>query len=145
MEAAIAFEGFAAWFLESVIWKHDHFAKSKSTRGKLRQLISDAGITNLTEVPIRIALAEIDLYRVFALLHLPVQGGVLTVDSILSPILTGINVRNDIAHRGRVHVERDIATSFLAAVYFVIEAVLLNNKELEAEIRSSADEPPATA
>jgi len=139
MEAAIGFEGFAAWFLESVIWKHDHFAKSKATRAKLRALITDAGITNLTEVPIRIALAEIDLYRVFTLLHLPAQGGVLTVESILSPILTGIKVRNDIAHRGRTHVDRNIATDFLAAVYFIIEAVFLNNAEIEAEIRSSAE------
>jgi len=134
MEAVIAFEAFAAWYLEANVWKHDHFAGSKQRRGKLQQLIKEAGIANLTEVPVRLAVdSAVDLYRVFSLLQLPVRGGLLTTDALLSPILTGIRVRNDIAHKGRTHVDRHIAEELLASVYFLIEAVLLSSEAARPE------------
>ena len=87
-------------------------------------IIREAGITNLTRVPIRIALQGIALDRVFAKRGLPVPGGEITRNEILRDINAGINLRNSVAHRGLEVPDIKAVEAFVRAVYFLIETVI---------------------
>jgi hypothetical protein len=125
LEAGIAYEMFAAWYLRELVWRDDYYS-SKTKATEVLDMIREAGITHLTRVPIRIALRSIELYRVFEKRGLPVLGGLVTRDGIIQDIIAGIALRNSVAHRGLELPDVKAVESFVRAVYFLIEAVMWN-------------------
>ena len=126
LETATAYEVFAAWYLRECVWPDEFFEDSKKKADQISEVINRAGIALLTQVPIRVALRSVDLYRIFQALDLPVAGGALTRDSLLQDIKTGITARNAVAHKGLDQPEPQTVERFVRAVYFLMETVVLN-------------------
>jgi hypothetical protein len=126
LEAAGAYEIFAAWYLRNWVWTDSFFAESKNKSDQVADLIQEAGIFHLTQVPIRMALSSVDLYATFRALALPAVGGVLTRDGLIQDVLTGIRLRNQVAHKGLADPKPEAVESFIRAVYFIMEAVMFN-------------------
>jgi hypothetical protein len=126
LETATAYETFAAWYLRECVWPDEFFEDSKNKADQISELVTKAGIASLTQVPIRVALRGVDLHRVFRALGLPTASGTPTRDSLLQDIKIGITARNAVAHKGLGQPEPQTVERFVRAVYFLMEAVVLN-------------------
>jgi hypothetical protein len=126
LETASAYEVFVAWFLREQVWTDDFFSDSKNKADQISDFIARAGIAALTNVPVRVALRRVDLYRVFRALGLPATSGALTRDKLLQDVRAGIALRNAVAHKGEENPDPKVVEAFLRAVYFLMEATALN-------------------
>lgn len=126
LETAIAYEIFQAWYLRTFVWTDAFFAQSKNKSDLVSDIVREAGATNLTQVPLRVGLASLNITRIFDVHKLPIVGGLITRDSLLADILQGIRLRNSVVHRGSRELQADEVERFAGAVYFLMEAVLVN-------------------
>ena len=126
LEAIIAHEIFTTWCIRSFIWTSEYFERSNKKKELVENLIRDAGVTNLTQVPLRLALGNLDLYRVFSQLELPVKGNTLNLEDLLADIIQGVKLRNKVVHAGLQNVDEKSVERTVASIYFLMEATLLN-------------------
>jgi len=132
LEGATGFEMFVAWYLRTFVWSDPYFVSSKTRAALVANILRDAGITGLTNVPMRVALRGLNLYRVFEMLGISTQGGIVTVDGLLTDVLTAISLRNKVVHEGVENPDERVVQRGLGAAYFLIEAVMLRMAEQHA-------------
>lgn len=131
IESIIAWESFVSWYIQKYIFNNTYFNKSQNKYKKIEQFIRDSGITNLTEVVIRTALKEINLYKIFELLKLSCTHSQISADQIIDSIIKGIVIRNKIIHRGLLEVDRSLCSEIIGNIYFAMESLYLNCNKKE--------------
>jgi hypothetical protein len=129
LEGSTGFEMFVAWYLRKFVWSDPYFASSNTRTALVAGIVRDAGINGLTNVPLRVALRGLNLYRVFELLGVSTQGGVVTLDGLLADILAAISLRNKVVHEGVENPDERVVQRGLGAAYFLMEAVMLRLAE----------------